>query len=293
MAEAANQNDKAIFHLVTFTPLGQAPVRFTNWDTNFEEGLVYTSLPKMEIAPAPNVGGFQDKASTITMMIEAATTDLLTPLASGLPFAPTQVKVEELIDPTRPGDSSSRDVVINGQIYRTRRNVGKERGKVIIEIKNAKDQLDVPLGFACNPFCAWRLNGPGCNESSHSPSGYVFRDATASLDGKILRVTDNILNLDLPGSRSWSKGYVSRGGVNIGIRYYDKAQDGQAAKSFQLVQQPPAEWEGQVVTFRPGCTKSVDGPGGCRDAWANEGGFSGMAIATPGYNPITENPQGQ
>lgn len=295
MALALDTPNKEQKHLVTFTWGDPVQVkRYTNWDSNIDpQGLNFVSLPRMEIVPAKNEGTFGEEATRIKMQIETLTTALLDPLTRGTPFAPVAVTVEEIIDPANIGDSGSAQFIAAGTIYRTRKNANGKTGLVIIEVRSRKTLLDVALGFQVNAQCVWRLNGPGCNEATHSPSGYATIGIAIAIDGKVISINDVGLNFDLAGTRSWTRGFIRRDNVNIGIFFYDKATfDGLAAKEFQLVRQAPDEWEGQQVTFFPGCNKEP-GDGGCGvTAWDVLEGFGGSGHAIPSYHPVTENPQG-
>lgn len=295
MVDAIDRPEKAQYHLVSFTYGDPEQTRrFTNWDSDVDPGgLTYTSVPEMEIDLAPNVGIFGEQSSKIKLVIQTETQTLLDPLTRGTPFAPVKVVIQEIIDPTNIGDAGSTQIVESGLIYRTRRNADGKTGLVVIEIRNRKTLLDVSMGFQVNAHCVWRLNGVGCTESTHSPSAYAPRSAAVSIDGKEVSITDNTLIFDLAGTRSWTRGFIRYDNTTIGIFYYDKGTyDGQVAKTFQLVRQPPEEWEGEVVTFFPGCNKQP-GDGGCGPtAWDNLDGFAGSGFAIPAHNPITENPQG-
>lgn len=295
MVEALDRPEKAQFYLVTFAYGSPRKFkRFTNWDSDIDpQGLNFISLPRMEINLAANEGTFQEDPTKLKMFIDSVTSDLLDPLSRGTPFAPVAVQIEEIIDPIKIGDAGSTQVVMRGHVYRTRRHADGITNLCVIEVRNQKSLLDVPLGFQVNANCVWRLNGVGCTESTHSPSGYVTRSEEVSIDGKILSIEDVSLIFDLAGTRNWTRGFVEFDDLRIGIFYYDKATfDGQVTKEFQLVRQPPAEWEGKTITFFPGCTKQIDSDGGCRSAWDNEEGFGGSGFAIPAYNPITENPAG-
>jgi len=205
-----------------------------------------------------------------------------------------QVTVEEIIDPIAIGDSGATQFIASGLIYRTRRNADGRNGLCVLEIRNRKTQLDVSLGFQVNAHCPWRLNGPGCTESgAQSPSSYSTLTSNITIDGKVISITDAGLQFDLAGTRSWTRGFIRRDNVNIGIFFYDKTTfDGLVAKEFNLVRQPPNEWDGAIVTFFPGCNKQI-GDGGCGStAWDNLEGFGGSGHAIPAYHPVTENPQG-
>ena len=207
-------------------------------------------------------------------------------------MAPVAVTIEEIIDPAKLGDSGTSQFVASGVISSTRRNANGKAGQVVLEIKNRKTLLDVAMGFQINAHCPFRLNGPGCNESTHGPTGYATVFHAVSVDGKTLTANDLGLVLDLTDTRSWTRGFVEFNNIKIGIFNYDDTQNGSVTKVFQMVRQPPVEWGGQTVLFHPGCTKQIDGDGGCRDAWDDEEGFGGSGISIPAYNPISENPAG-
>lgn len=293
MAKALDRPEKAQFHLITFRHGNPEVVdRFTNWDSPIDPGgLNYIPVPKMKIVLANNTGTFGEASTKITMEIEDAP-DLLDPLTRGTPFAPVSVVIEEIVEPARIGDSGSDQFVAVGVISSTRRNANGKEGQVVLEIKNRKTMLDIAMGFQINAHCPFRLNGPGCNEATHGPTGYAPAFGTVTIDGKTLTVNDAGLLLDLTNTRTWTRGFVEFNNIKIGIFNYDDAQNGNVTKVFQMVRQAPVEWEGQSVLFHPGCTKQIDGDGGCRDAWDVEEGFGGSGIAIPAYNPISENPAG-
>jgi len=295
MVDSLDRPEKAQYHLVQFTGGDPSlPLKITNWDTDIDpQGANFLSHPDMELEIPPNVGTFGENVLKITLRIDDITTAMLDPMSRGTVFAPTFVQVQEVIEPARIGDAGNTRTIFRGQVFRTRRNAKKQPGLVVIECKNDKALLDTKLGFQINAHCVWRLNGPGCNESSHGPSGYTtVNRAITSIDGKTISVDDAGNALDLTGTRSWTRGFIKKNGAVIGIQYYDKAQDGLGTpKVFSLIKSPPVEWLTGTVEFFPGCTKQIDGDGGCRDAWDNEEGNGSSGYAIPAYNPITENPQ--
>lgn len=295
MVKALDRPEKAQLHTLSFT-FGnpEQTVRFTNWDSAIDpNGLNFLSEPAIEIDLAPNVGTFGEAPTKIKMIISPQTTAFLDPLTRGTPFAPVQVVISEIIDPSRAGDAGNTQIVAAGVIRVTRRNADGRTGLVVIHVRNQKTLLDIALGFQVNAHCVFRLNGPGCREpGAQSPSGYTTQSAAIAIDGKQITITDSGLVFDLSLTKTWTRGFIERDNVKIGIFEYDKTQDGNTTKLFQLVRQAPSEWEGQSVTFFPGCTKQIDGDGGCRVAWLNEEAFGGSGFAIPAHNPITENPQG-
>ncbi len=295
MAEALDRPEKAQFHLVTFTfGAPEQTKRFTNWDSDIDpQGLNFISLPQMQFDLAANIGTLSDTSTKIKMQIETLTSTFLDPLTRGTPFAPVHVSIQEVVNPTAIGDSGIQQFVAAGVIYRTRRNADGKTGLVVIEVRSRKTLLNNSLGFQVNAHCVWRLNGVGCTESTHSPSGYATKAASVAIDGKTVTISDPGLLFDLAGTRSWTRGFLDRDNVKIGIFNYDKTQDGSTTKVFQLVRQPPEEWEGLTVTFFPGCSKQATGDSSCDPtAWDNLEAFAGSGIAIPAHNPISENPSG-
>jgi hypothetical protein len=293
MVDALSRPEKAQYHTVEFRGEDPSlPFGLTNWDTPIDTGaVVFTSYPAMGLDIPPNRGTFGEDLCKIKLKIDSVTEAMLDPMTRGTPFAKTIVIVKEIIEPARIGDSGSTRVVFRGQVFRTRRNVDGKRDLCLVECKNQKALLGTKLGFQVNANCVWRLYGTGCREvGSHGPSGYTWWNPAITIDGKKVIVNDAALVLDLAGTRTWTRGYLKKNGATIGIQYYDKSQDGSVTKEFILVKQPPIEWETGTVTFYPGCTKQIDGDGGCRSAWNNEEGFGGSGYAIPSYNPIMENP---
>lgn len=297
MVDSLDRPEKAQYHLVRFTGEDPSlPLALTNWDTAIDPTSTnFISHPAMELEIPPNVGGFGEGLFKITMKIDAVTQAMLDPMSRGTVFAPTFVVAQEVIEPTRIGDSGNTRTIFRGQVYRTRRNAKSKSGLVIVECKNDKALLDVQLGFQVNAQCVWRLNGVGCNEpGGQFPFGYnTLTFPIASIDGKKITVADPGLAMALANTRSWTRGFIKKNGAFVGIQHYDKAvQDPLAVKEFTLIKQPPVEWLTGTVEFHPGCTKNVSGDGGCDDTgWDNIEGFGGSGIGIPAYNPITENPQ--
>lgn len=292
MVNAIDSSEQALYHIVEIYYDGMYE-RFTNWDTSLEiAGQPVVSLPTMEIDLAPTSGVFQETPTRIKMKIDSNTEDFLDPVSRGTPFPPTRINVLEIIHPTNIGDASSTKYVASGRLYRCVRNVDGKTGLVALEVRSEKSLLDVRLGFQITAHCPWRLNGKGCRGPTWGPSGYSTAVVGITIDGKVVIANDTGLVLDRSGSQSWTRGFLEKDGARVMIFYYDKTQDGNTTKHFLMSRQPPAEWDGENVTFYPGCTKEIDGDGGCRDAWNNEEGFGGSGIAIPAHNPITENPQG-
>lgn len=287
MTEALDRSEKGAFHTITFRYGNPAKsVVYTNADTDNLFGGAEISVPKMEFEVPENTGTLERKLLSIKVELNDDTRPFLDALTRGTPFAPVSVELRERIDPTFPSDSARNLVLFSGDIDRTLRNFNGRNDLVKIECTNFKSRLETPMAFPCNHHCGWRLNGPGCNESTHGPVGYTTAARTVSvIDGKLVTVTGSTV---LTGTKSWVRGFAEFDGLTIGIMQHDPVG---APQDFILVTQPPEEWLGQAVTFSPGCSKLIDDPTGCRDAWDNEEGFGGSGFAIPPYNPIVENPQ--
>ena len=294
MVDALNRPEKAQYHTIEFLGSDPSlPFGMTNWDTTIDKGgTVFNSHPALELEIPANRGTFGEDMLKVKVKLDAVTSGMLDPMTRGTPFAKTIVVVREIIEPARIGDSGSDRVVFRGQVFRTRRNIDGKRDLCLVECRNEKSLLDIKMGFQINPHCVWRLNGVGCNESTHGPSGYLTRFSAITIDGKKVTINDAGLLFDLPGTKSWTRGFIQKNGASIGIQFYDKVTfDGVAAKEFILVKQPPEEWESGTVQFFPGCVKDPEQDGGCgAGAWDNLEGFGGSGRAIPAHNPISENP---
>lgn len=300
MTKALDRPEKSSFNLFTFLVQGspQTTVRYTNWDSPFDsQGLNFVSVPEIELKTGANTGTLNTPLAKLTMKITPTTTAFLEPLTRGTPHPPVDVLIEEITLPAQFGDEATRQVIYRGRVWRTIKNVGGRNDFVRIEVLNEKGQLDVALGFPANHHCAWRLFGPGCSgidPDTMLPFGPDFSTAKNIgtldvIDGKQITVGGGVT--DAGTDRTYTRGWVQFNNTRIGVLFYDVSQEGTDPKVLLLVRTPPIEWLGKTIDLVPGCTKQIDGLGGCRLGWANEEQFGGSGFAIPAYNPIVENPQ--
>lgn len=293
MTKAVDRPEKELKFLIEFwwgNPVQR--VKWTNWAVNIGD---FLPQPAIEVDLPKNNGTLSVEICTIKTSIQPWNTAFLEPLTRGTPFPPTRCVITERVDPSIPGDEATQQIVFKGHVHRTRKNADGRQGFVQIQLVGVTSEFDVKLGFPANHHCPWRVFGPGCSKQANDGSqfgpqqGIEQKAAILSvIDGK--EVTFNIQDISLDPGKTYTRGFLLFNDTRIGIKYYDTSQTG-LGQTLLLTEAPPTEWLSKVITLVPGCTKQIDGEGGCRIGWANEEQFGGSGFAIPAYNPLIENPQ--
>jgi hypothetical protein len=259
--------------------------RFTTCasDVEHDEGaggsdFTFTSMPDMTVGPVKFDGTTEDRPLEITFTSNA----FFDRLTNGTPHAPVYVRVWEVQD---PGEGTETLLLLfRGRLARATRNPGGQGGRCMLEFSSPKARMSVPLGMQANHHCintfgddSADTGSPG-NQCTINVSPLAATGTVGAISGKTL----TLLSVSTPGGRTryWHKGSVEFNGTRIQIREWVSS----APTLFHLVNFPPADWSGEVVTIWPGCDKGI---GTCRE-WANEGNFNGFGMEIPSRNPVYE-----
>jgi hypothetical protein len=276
MTRALSVNNKDTAILVEFQygdPASPTYTRMTSWSQDLT---TFTSTPALEVSLGSNIGTLEDRETTIRIpLVAGAFSDLV---SNGEPHSPIFVTItESTTDPTGAGDPDTL-TLFKGQVRSVTRNAGGAAGVVALACVPQKNLLRVPLGIPCNNQCEWTLGDPNCKVNMASLSALGLLTAVSVR-------TATITGLTPPGGDAtyYSRGYVKRDGLWIGIRVWSSS----TATSFELVKAPPAAWIGQYLTVFPGCQKTIEV---CRARFSNELNFGGMGYAMPSWHPAIEGP---
>ncbi len=162
---------------------------------------------------------------------------------------------------------------LRGTVVRAIRNPEGKSKMVRLECLPSKGLLSTAMGIVVQNQCPWIFGQRGCGIDT----GPLKESGTIdSIDGK--KVTVSGLTTTTT-DRYWHRGFVERDGLKIGIREYTTGNE------FELIREPPSDWEAQVGIFTPGCDKYIET---CRARWDNESNFGGSGYAIPNVHPIIE-----
>jgi hypothetical protein len=269
--------------------------RFTDWTEDVTLGSdTWKPWPALAVKIPPNTGSVGSKALSIEFPVLALTdpTDnvdkfWLPSMVSGEATPPVTLEVREI--------AVSRGTIntlgcVNGQgvshgtyrLVRGARNASGQPGVGVLEFLPIKARLNGRLGIAAYPRCAWTFGDATCGIDVPE---LVETATIASISRKKITLTnpDDAAVVTSKGAGYWHRGLVGfDDGLAIGIRDWT---DG--SYEFELLREPPAAWEGALVTLRPGCDKTI---AVCRSRWDNEERFGGFGISIPAFDPTAEIP---
>lgn len=246
--------------------------RYTDWNEEYVGG--YAPTPSMVVKWPENSGTFDERTLNIELPLDSFTD----PASSGVAHAPMFVTVQEITRALTGGPQATNLVPFKGRVDRVIRNYQGRANRVLFKCLPRKSRLDLPLGLPCNHHCVWTLFGPGCFLSSAGKTALALVD---SIDGKVL--TSSAGSITGRPDKWWHRGYAKYDGLRIGIHNWSLSDP----TKLYMREQPPASWAGKLVTFFPGCDKTIET---CRDRHNNEEHFAGVGYAIPAYNPLLENP---
>lgn len=272
MPDSLSSPSKESFLCVTLQngdPSAPVTVYYTNRSEDYGN---FVAMPELEVDLPPNTSQIQDDTASI-LLASNAFTDRIT---DGLPTSPTNIRIEEVILPTRVGDAARKLVLFVGKVTSSLRNRNGKANSRGLKARSWRSFLDVRMGYMVDAQCPLRFNGVGCGQGD-GPTGLKVTGGTiASIDGLKITMSGS---LTAPTQNHYRSGYVTLDGINIDIREFDSSVDDTV---LYLSRQPPAYWIGQSVQVFAGCDKTIDR---CRQ-WANEDNFDGVGYGIPSYNPL-------
>lgn len=262
---------------------------YTNWLGGWNDGGSNTAtvVPTLSMKLAPNTGAMTDDETELEFLQGEDSTGFLDTLVEGSAHAPVLLEVKLGLIPFGPGATVAEELHHQGyyRLVSGHLNSEKEYRKIRLKFMHLKGLLQVPLGIAATPRCAWTLGDKSCGidlEAEHE-TGTV-----SAIGRKSLTLTDPAdfaVVTSKPDNRYWHRGYFERGGLRVGIR--DWSEISSDKWTFALITDPPAEWLNQTVTLVPGCDKTPDI---CDTRWSNLEQFGGFGIAIPNHHPVVESP---
>lgn len=261
---------------------------YTNWTGGWSSGgNVATVVPSLTARLQANTGGVSEDELELDFEAGEDSTGWLDGLTSGEQVAPVKLQLKLGLVPFGPGETETESLVELGRyrLVRGIRNAERQPGRMRLGLRDHRGQLQLPLGIATTPRCAWSLGDKTCavDTSAVEETGTILSIARKTIT--LTSPTDAAVVTSKPDDAYWQRGFVSYGGLSIGIRLWDGG--GATPYAFELVSDPPAAWAGQVVTLTPGCDKT---PEICNSRWSNLELFGGFGIAIPNHHPVTEVP---
>lgn len=236
----------------------------------------HTSTPAMKINVPEITALLKEKPAKLIMQEDA----FLLALSKGGANSPTSCFIWEVNKTLGESSQDTKTLMLfRGRVSRSVRNYKGKSGSVLVEIKNWKSRLDLPINpGVVEHHCGWPLFGGKC-ALGLTASAFEKLGTIDAVDGKVLTVDGT--NITLNPDRWWHRGTVKFNGLELGIREW---RANNPTKLF-LVREAPPEWVGETATFLPGCDNLYSS---CRDKFANEQFFMGPGFAVPDYMPLLE-----
>jgi hypothetical protein len=282
MSEAVHLPEKIEYSLVKFAwETGAACYTNSTTDKLGPDGLTYVATPDMSIVLPPNRGTLDRIELKIELSLEKTdgTTDTFLDEVANTrctPHAPVTVTVLNYLRPTTGGPLTLVDHPFRGRLEETILNPDEKTGVVRLIALPAKSKMEVALGIQCNPECENALGDAGCKINLASSSFSLTGQLTA-INGS----TVTIVNPTVRPDRFYHRGFVSFGGLAIGIRDWRDTDP----TTFILLREPPASWLNETVRFTAGCDKTAET---CLARFNNLANFLGIGRVVPAYNPLTK-----
>lgn len=225
---------------------------------------LFSPAPEISIEPPEIEGGVKFKAWKLSMRVNRSPfTTLCRPYA----HAPIDVDIAEF-DPDYP--DTSYVLWHRGRLLTTARNDREQKGIVTAEIVGPKRRLDTPVGIPCTSGCI-----------------HTFGDRYCTFDVPQHNITITAIDREVitfsgytpPRSTYFRNGELRADGLRMNV--LQQVND----TTLRLERRPPPEWDGIVVTAKPGCDKQADGD--CL-TFGNRCRFLGAGITMPTHNPVLE-----
>lgn len=250
-------------------------------------GVTYASEPWLEVGDIERTGVLEESPTKLLMRTALSFVDRLT---NGEPHSRVDVTIAEVTKSPVTGSPEQR-ITYRGKVAATRRDHDdKKPGVAEVSLTSFKDELETALGGMVSAQCIFAFGGPGCfkdlpaYKKTGTVSGYL---------GKLLTVgsmtappspggTPPNDGGTIPSQAYYRSGFVERDGLALRIR--DAGTFAAGFNYFNLAEEPPVDWIGQVVIVTPGCTGLLQR---CKE-WLNEGNFGGFGLKTPAYQPLFE-----
>lgn len=283
MTDAPN---KSSYYVLVFTQNGSA-LYYTNWGSWTDGSNVAEPVESLSVRAPANTGGTDDRDLEIEFSAGQDTTGWLDSLCTGEPAAPVTLILKLGLVPFGPGQTETEELHTIGR-YRLVSSNGNARGRLgrnRLRFRDVKGLLNIPLGIAATPRCAWVLGDKNCG---YDAEGDEETGTIAEVDKNTITLTnptDYAVVTSKPTNSWWQRGFATVDGLTIGIRVWE---GGDVDKyDFQLVRKPPASWLGATVTLRPGCDKVADT---CENVFSNLDKHAPFGHAIPAHHPVTETP---
>lgn len=255
---------------------GVAPflTRYIRADQDYElpdgSGQFWTAVPELELEIESQHGGVKDAGGTLDIPIDKE------PIASMIVnrHAPVTAKYYEI-------DLS--DVVASpvlrwtGTIAVTKARHRGRAGMVRVELSGTKEEFTgISLGLKTTDRCPALFGQGFCRATVGSTVSTI---TSISGNGRTLNL-DSLANDDAGGGNGrYTRGFVEREGLAILIL---KQVVGSA--QLRLSKAPPPDWDGQQITVREGCDKTIPD---C-EFYGQQSNFLGIGRRMMKYNPLFE-----
>lgn len=227
----------------------------------------WTAAPDLEVSVPDISGVLNDKPLSISGPPETGS-NFFARLGNGEPHSPVYVTVWEVLKGTA-AQPDQRLKLFTGRVARVTRNY-RRQGWILIEMRGIKLRLNNSLGIIAMHQCSHTLGDRGCKAAVVTSTGTM-----TVITGKTVTIT----GLSGQANRFWHRGFVERQGLRLPIREWV------SGTTFELTDEPPADWVNQSVKVYEGCDKTIET---CRAKFANEANFVGIGHAMLPYSPNWE-----
>jgi len=236
------------------------------------DGLLYSSLPELEVDYSQQDGGIEDSAVGVTVRSD------IDPIWKMLTQTHAEVTVR-LLEADQNDLSATPRVAFVGTIGKTRSNYRGRTRLVRADVNTPRRGFkDVSLGLKATDRCSWIYGSAPCGAPVVTTLATVTSVSGTSLVFTTLPNNDPIANV-----ARYTRGFVEFEGLRIMVRSHDII-----SKTLTLAKPAPQivdyTWSGKAVTVGTGCTKTIEA---CT-ARGQAANFMGIGRAMPQYNPIIE-----
>lgn len=251
-------------------PASPTYVRYTDgsMDATFQ-GVPFTSKIEMSIENLIAIGGLLDDKDVEISLPMGAADSFEDKVSSGRERGRVYVTIWEQLYGSDLSPIQTL-TLFRGRVVQATRNPTGRADWIKIAARGAKRMTDIPLGIPAVHQCVWTFGGRGCAKTFTSENGTL-----ATITGRTVTITGLSAHVD----RYWNRGFITRAGRDIMIR------DWLSGTTFELTEEPPADWAAQTVKVTPGCDKTIET---CRAIWSNEANFGGIGYGIPEYHPSFE-----
>lgn len=264
----------AVYNYAFTLTVHTQPETYLRYCTSIEDmligGVLFTACPAAFFELAAITHDLSDDDDTLLYLPES--TGLLSLLAAYISVPDITVQIEEV----NANNDSDREILFIGKVDAIVTNPSGNAGFIGMPLKGPKALLNnCSLGEVCYSTCRLGFGGSLCGVAL----------APLASNRTILNIVKNKITLD--GAAPTYSDYFAKGFMEIdGIPLFIVSADNLEVVCLFHTLTDTASLIGKTVTIYPGCDKQYLT---CKNRWANELKFKGLARNMPSYSPYIGN----